>query len=42
LTPKEAQDVIKRKSSFHGRQRDVSEVRNHWDALLKVEDWAAN
>jgi Fic family protein len=42
LTLKEAQDVIeKRKSNFHGRQRDVSEVRNYWDALLKVEDWAA-
>jgi Fic family protein len=42
LTFKEAQEVIERKkSSFHGRERDVSEVRNYWDALLKVEDWAA-
>jgi Fic family protein len=42
LTLKEAEKVIKeRKASFHGRQRDVSEVRNYWDALLKVEDWAA-
>lgn len=22
-------------------ERDVSEVRNYWDALLKIEDWAA-
>jgi Fic family protein len=42
LTLKEAREVIERgKSSFHGRERDVSEVRNYWDALLKVEDWAA-
>jgi Fic family protein len=42
LTLKEAQDVIeKKKTSLHGRQRDVKEVRNYWDALLKVEDWAA-
>ncbi|MBN2512001.1 MAG: Fic family protein [Sedimentisphaerales bacterium] len=43
LTLKEAQDVIeKRKTQFHGRQRDVGEVRNYWDALLKIEDWAAH
>ena len=24
-----------------GRERDVSEVRNYWNALLRVEDWAA-
>ncbi|HBR19409.1 MAG: cell filamentation protein Fic [Planctomycetes bacterium GWC2_45_44] len=42
LTLKEAQDVIeKKKTNLHGRQRDVKEVRNYWDALLKVEDWAA-
>ena len=23
-----------------GRERDVSEVRNYWNALLRVEDWA--
>jgi len=23
-----------------GRERDVFEVRNYWDALLRVEDWA--
>ncbi|MEN6307968.1 MAG: Fic family protein [Anaerohalosphaeraceae bacterium] len=43
LTLKEAQDVIeKRKTQFQGRQRDVGEVRNYWDALLKIEDWAAH
>lgn len=43
LTLKEAQDVIeKKKARFHGRERDVSEVRNYWDALLKVEDWASH
>ena len=42
LTLKEAQEIVeKKKGSFHGRERDVSEVRNYWDALLKVEDWAA-
>ena len=42
LTLKEAQNVIeKRKGTFHGRERDVNEVRNYWDALLKVEDWAS-
>ena len=42
LTLKEAQDVIeKKKTNLHGRQRDVKEVRNYWDALLKIEDWAA-
>lgn len=42
LTLKEAEQVIAgRKTYFHGRERDVREVRNYWDALLKVEDWAA-
>ena len=41
LTLKEAQDVIeKRKGNFHGRERDVNEVRNYWDAILKIEEWA--
>lgn len=43
LTLKEAEQVIeKKKPHFHGRERDVREVRNYWDALLKVEDWAAH
>jgi len=42
LTLKEAEKVIfEQKAHFHGRERDVSEVRNYWDALLKVEHWAA-
>ena len=42
LTLKEAEKVIvEKKANFHGRERDVNEVRNYWDALLKVEDWAA-
>ncbi len=42
LTLKEAEKVIaEEKANFHGRERDVNEVRNYWDALLKVEDWAA-
>lgn len=41
LTLRQAQEVVEQKrKSFHGRERDVSEVRNYWDALLKVEDWA--
>ncbi len=41
LTLKEAQEVVERtKKDFHGRERDVSEVSNYWDALLKVEEWA--
>jgi Fic family protein len=43
LTLKEAQDVIeKKKTNFHGRTRDVQEVRNYWNALIKVEEWANN
>jgi Fic family protein len=42
LTLKEAQEVIeKKKTSFHGRERDVHEVRNYWEALIKVEEWAS-
>lgn len=43
LTLKQAQEVIERKKTrFHGRERDVSEVRNYWDALLKAEAWAGS
>ena len=42
LTLKEAEKVIaEQKANFHGRERDVNEVRNYWDALLKVEGWAS-
>ncbi|KJJ84933.1 Fic family protein [Candidatus Omnitrophus magneticus] len=43
LTLKEAEQVIEnKKKGFHGRARDVKEVKNYWDALIKVEDWAEN
>ena len=29
-------------TDFHGRERDVGEVRNYWNALLRVEEWAAS
>ena len=42
LTLKEAEDVIEQKKThFHGRERDVKEVKNYWDALLKIEEWAS-
>ncbi|MDO8804454.1 MAG: Fic family protein [Elusimicrobiota bacterium] len=40
LTLKEAQEVIEdKKASFRGLERDTGEVRNYWNALLKVEEW---
>jgi len=42
LTLDEAEQVIEGKHiSFHGRERDVGEVQNYWNALLRVEEWAA-
>ncbi len=42
LTLKEAQFVIEdKKKNIQQRLRDVKEVRNYWNALIKVEDWAA-
>jgi Fic family protein len=42
LTLDEAQQVIAdRRTAFSGRERDVGEVRNYWNALLRVEEWAA-
>ena len=41
LTLAEAEKVIAgRKTSFRGRERDVREVRNYWNALIRVEEWA--
>jgi len=41
LTLKETeQAVTKKQVSFFGRERDVKEVRNYWNALIKVEQWA--
>ena len=41
LTLAEAEQVIAGRVRFHGRERDVTEVRNYWNALLRVEEWAA-
>ncbi len=42
LTLAEAERVIQgARTEFHGRERDVREVRNYWNALLRVEEWAA-
>ncbi len=42
LTLAEAEEVIAgRTTRFHGRERDVVEVRNYWSALLRVEEWAS-
>ena len=41
LTLAEAEQVIEGKPfTFHGRERDVGEVQNYWNALLRVEEWA--
>ena len=42
LTLAETEQVIEgRRAEFRGRERDVSEVRNYWNALVRVEEWAA-
>jgi len=42
LTLVEAEKVIEgSRTEFRGRERDVREVRNYWNALLGVEEWAA-
>jgi Fic family protein len=42
LTLEQAEQVIQEKHlAIQGRKRDVREVRNYWEALLQVEDWAA-
>jgi len=42
LTLAEAEEVLSgHRTRFHGRERDVGEVRNYWNALLRVEEWAA-
>ncbi|MEX1028716.1 MAG: Fic family protein [Paenibacillaceae bacterium] len=41
LTLDEAEQVINEsKVKFHERERDVKEVQNYWNALLRVEEWA--
>jgi len=42
LTLAEAEQVVEgKKAQFHGRERDVDEVKNYWNALLRIEKWAA-
>lgn len=41
LTLKEARDVIAGELSLKGKERDVAEVRNYYNALQKVEEWSA-
>ena len=42
LTLDEAEHVVSEAGvTIEGRERDVREVRNYWNALLRVEDWAA-
>lgn len=42
LTLQEAEEVISnRRRQFHGRERDVAEVQNYWNALIRVEERAA-
>ncbi|MDD3925074.1 MAG: Fic family protein [bacterium] len=42
LTIQEAEDVIsQRHKKFLGRERDILEVKNYWNALARVEEWAA-
>jgi Fic family protein len=41
LTLVETETVVEKKAAtFQGRERDVREVRNYWNALLRVEQWA--
>ena len=41
LTLAETESAIEAgRARFHGRERDVIEVRNYWNALLRVEEWA--
>lgn len=42
LTLAQAEEAVaSRKAQFHGRERDVREVRNYWNALSRMEEWAA-
>lgn len=42
LTIGEAESIIRDERAFiREKERDVGEVRNYWNALLRVEEWAA-
>jgi Fic family protein len=36
-----AQAIVGDRRLFRGREREAAEVRNYWEALARVEDWAA-
>ncbi len=41
LTLDQAEQVIRNQQAvFQGRERDVSEVRNYWNARMRIEEWA--
>ena len=40
LTLQEAREVVKNQRIIQERARDSREVKNYWDALLKIEEWA--
>ncbi|MCE5300770.1 MAG: Fic family protein [Spirochaetia bacterium] len=43
LTLKETEQVIrKNKVVFHGRERDIKEVQNYWNALIAIQKWAGS
>jgi len=42
LTLVETREAVEQRGvTFQGRERDVAEVRNYWQALLRMEEWAA-
>jgi Fic family protein len=42
LTLAETREAVEQRGvTFHGRERDVAEVRHYWQALLRMEAWAA-
>jgi len=40
LTLEEAREVIQQRKVFERKAKDTKEVKNYWDALLKIEEWA--
>ena len=40
LTLAETANAIEEKRTFRGRERDVKEVQNYWNALIQMERWA--
>ncbi len=41
LTLAEAEQVVAgSKTNFKGRERDVREVQNYWNALIRIQEWA--